>query len=79
MLKTLISISWSLQRASRGEQPLWMGIALAAMLGNIGTSGGGFGFGYASVNSTGDDFRRIPWPHLPQGKNPIKDLITIKY
>jgi len=27
--KTLISMSWSLQRASRGEQPLWMGITLA--------------------------------------------------
>ena len=75
--KTLISMSWSLQRASRGEHPLWMGIALAAMLGNIGTSGGGFGFGYASVNSTGDDFRKISWPHLPQGINPIKDFIPV--
>ena len=26
--KTMISLSWSLQRASRGEQPLWMGLLL---------------------------------------------------
>ena len=47
--KTLVSMSWSLQRASRGEQPLWMGITLASMLGHIGTAAGGFGFGYSSV------------------------------
>ena len=59
--KTMISMSWSLQRASRGEQPLWMGITLACMIGQIGTAGGGFGFGYSSVNSTGDRFTKIPW------------------
>ena len=75
--KTLISISWSLQRASRGEQPLWMGITLAAMLGNIGTSRGGFGFGYSGVNSTGDTFNKIQWQSLPQGKNNIKDFIPV--
>ena len=73
----MISLSWSLQRASRGEQPLWMGITLAAMLGNIGTAGGGFGFGYSCVNSTGDSFNKIPWQSLPQGKNNIKDFIPV--
>lgn len=75
--KTMISISWSLQRASAGEQPLWMGISLASMLGHIGTEGGGIGFGYASVNSTGDVFKKIPWKSLPQGTNPIKDFIPV--
>ena len=75
--KTMISLSWSLQRASRGEQPLWMGITLAAMLGHIGTASGGFGFGYSSVNSTGDSFDKIPWQSLPQGKNKIKDFIPV--
>ena len=74
---TMISLSWSLQRASRGEQPLWMGIVLAAMLGNIGTSKGGFGFGYSSVNSTGDSFNKMKWQNLPQGKNKIKDFIPV--
>ena len=75
--KTMISISWSLQRASRGEQPLWMGITLAAMLGQIGTASGGFGFGYSSVNSTGDSFQRMPWKSLPQGTNKVKDFIPV--
>ncbi len=75
--KTMISMSWSLQRASRGEQPLWMGITLASMLGQIGTAGGGFGFGYSSVNSTGDSFSKIPWKSLPQGHNKVKDFIPV--
>ena len=75
--KTMISISWSLQRASAGEQPLWMGITLASMLGHIGTERGGIGFGYSSVNSTGDVFKKIPWKSLPQGKNKIKDFIPV--
>ena len=75
--KTMISISWSLQRASAGEQPLWMGITLASMLGHIGTERGGIGFGYSSVNSTGDVFKKIPWKSLPQGKNKIRDFIPV--
>ena len=75
--KTLISMSWSLQRASRGEQPLWAGIALASMLGYIGTASGGFGFGYSAVNSTGDSFKKIPWQSLPQGENKVKDFIPV--
>ena len=75
--KTMISMSWSLQRASRGEQPLWMGITLACMIGQIGTGGGGFGFGYSAVNSTGDAFTKLPWKSLPQGQNNIKDFIPV--
>ena len=75
--KTMVSISWSLQRASAGEQPLWMGITLASMLGHIGTEGGGIGFGYSSVNSTGDVFKKIPWKSLPQGNNKIRDFIPV--
>lgn len=70
--KTMISISWSLQRASAGEQPLWMGISLASMLGHIGTEGGGIGFGYASVNSTGDVFKKF------LGKVYLKEQIQLK-
>nr|MDQ3829313.1 molybdopterin-dependent oxidoreductase [Candidatus Tectomicrobia bacterium] len=45
-VRTMIGMSWSVQRADHGEQPYWMAIALAAMLGQIGLPGGGFGFGY---------------------------------
>jgi biotin/methionine sulfoxide reductase len=75
--KTMISLSWSLQRASRGEHPLWMEITLAAMLGHIGKASGGFGFGYSSVNSTGDSFDKIPWQSLSQGENKIEDFIPV--
>ena len=75
--KTLISMSWSLQRASHGEQPLWMGITLASMLGHIGSASGGFGFGYSAVNSTGDSFNKIKWPSLPQSKNKVTSFIPV--
>src|SRR6201986_3115729 len=39
--RTLVAVSWSLQRAEHGEQPVWLGLVLAAMLGQIGFSGGG--------------------------------------
>jgi biotin/methionine sulfoxide reductase len=34
--RTMLTASWSLQSAERGEQPHWMLIVLAAMLGQIG-------------------------------------------
>ena len=43
--KTMISLSWSLTRQQHGEQPYWAGIALAAMLGQMGQPGLGIGFG----------------------------------
>ncbi|MAC47933.1 MAG: Asp-tRNA(Asn)/Glu-tRNA(Gln) amidotransferase GatCAB subunit C, partial [Oceanospirillum sp.] len=46
--RTLICTAVSLQRADYGEQPLWMTVVLAAMLGQIGLPGGGFGMGYAA-------------------------------
>ena len=47
--RTMVTVSWSLQRARHGEQPLWLGVVLAAMLGQIGLPGGGFGHGYGSL------------------------------
>ena len=46
--RTMITASWSLQRADHGEQAYWALILLAACLGQIGLPGGGFGFGYGS-------------------------------
>jgi biotin/methionine sulfoxide reductase len=75
--RTFITITWSLQRIEHGEQPVWAGIALAALLGQIGLPGGGFGHGYGSMGDTGDvgpDFRV---PHLPQGVNPVGEFIPV--
>jgi hypothetical protein len=43
--RTMLTASWSIQRADHGEQPYWAVILLAAALGQIGLPGGGFGFG----------------------------------
>lgn len=75
--RTMITASWSLQRAEHGEQPLWMGLALAAMLGQIGQPGTGFGFGYGSVTAAGRPAKLIGWPSVPQGANPVSDFIPV--
>ena len=72
--RTMITVSWSLQRADHGEQPFWTAITLAAMLGQIGLPGGGFGC-YGSVNRLGNHRRAVPSPHMSQGKNPIDSVI----
>lgn len=44
--RTMLAAGWSLQRQHHGEQVHWMVVTLAAMLGQIGLPGGGFGFSY---------------------------------
>ncbi len=75
--KTVISVSWSLTRQDHGEQPFWMAITLATMLGQIGTPGGGFAFGFSAVNSVGADYPLLKGGSLPQGRNPITDFIPV--
>jgi biotin/methionine sulfoxide reductase len=75
--RTMIAVSWSLQRADHGEQPLWAAIALAALLGQIGLPGGGFGFGYGGSNRIGTPGPPFSWPSVPQGENPISTLIPV--
>ena len=58
--RTMVTVSWALQRTRHGEQPVWMGIALAALLGQIGLPGGGFGHGYGSMADVG--LPRVPYP-----------------
>ena len=74
-LRTMIAVSWSVQRADHGEQPYWMAIALAAMLGQIGLPGGGFGFGYGATGGIGSPHPRLPLPQLPTGANAVKAYI----
>lgn len=75
--RTMITMSWSLQRAENGEQPYWMVVALASMIGQIGLEGGGFGFGYAAINGIGRDSITVKIPALPQGKNPVASFIPV--
>ena len=70
-VRSYLTCSFAVQRAHRGEQPYWMVIALAAMLGQIGLPGGGFGFGHGSMNGIGNPRVDTPGPELPVGRNPI--------
>ena len=76
-MRTMISVSWSLTRQDHGEQPFWMAITLAAMLGQIGLPGGGFGFGYSAMNFIGGNHNIIPGASLPQGTNPVEEFIPV--
>ncbi len=75
--RTVLTASWSLQRADHGEQPFWLTITLAAMLGQIGLPGGGFGLGYGSVNAEGSYASSYSGPVLPQGMNAVKTAIPV--
>jgi biotin/methionine sulfoxide reductase len=75
--RTLVTCSQSLQRARYGEQPVWMGVVLAALLGQIGLPGGGFAYALGSTSNTGKPPIAVPLPELPQGGNAIRDFIPV--
>ena len=75
--RTLVTVSWSMQRAEHGEQPVWMGVALASLLGQIGLPGGGFGHGYGSMGDVGLPEVVGPLPTFPQGRNPVRTYIPV--
>ena len=75
--RTMISVSYSVQRGDHGEQPCWMAATLAAMLGQIGMPGGGFGIGYGSNGLIGKPSPQVPQPGLPMGSNPTGAFIPV--
>ncbi|HXO92277.1 MAG TPA: molybdopterin-dependent oxidoreductase [Stellaceae bacterium] len=75
--RSLVTCSQSLQRAEYGEQPVWMGVVLAAVLGQIGLPGGGFAYALGSTSNTGKPALAVPVPTLPQGRNSIADFIPV--
>ena len=75
--RTMLSVAWSLQRGDHGEQPYWMTIVLAALLGQIGLPGGGFGFGYGCEAAMGAPRKRMPTPALPMGENAVASPIPV--
>ena len=75
--RTLVTCSQSLQRAEHGEQPVWMGVVLAAMLGQIGLPGGGFAYALGSTSNTGKPPLAVPLPTLPIERNNIADFIPV--
>lgn len=78
--RTLLGISWSLQRAEHGEQSYWMITLLAAMLGQFGLPGGGVAYGYGSVHNIGFAGRRQPnfrIAAMDQGNPPVNRYIPV--
>jgi biotin/methionine sulfoxide reductase len=73
--RTMVTASWSLQRAHHGEQPYWGVILLAAALGQIGQPGGGFGFGYGSGAGLAEAPMAFAAPTLDAIKNPLNVTI----
>jgi len=75
--RTMITTTAGIQRADFGEQPLWMTVTLAAMLGQIGLAGGGFGVGYGVNGSFGSSAR--PWRSaaMPQGNNSVPTFVPV--
>ena len=73
--RTLVTVSHSLQRAERGEQPVWAGVALACFLGQIGLPGGGFNYALGTTGHTGRRLVDVPLPTLPQGRNGVDSFI----
>jgi len=75
--RTLVCTAAGLQRARYGEQPLWMTVTLAAMLGQIGLPGGGYGIAYAADSAIGTVNRPFDWPSLPQGEAAVEEYIPV--
>ena len=78
--RTVIGISWSLQRSEHGEQTYWMATVVAALLGYHGLAGAGVAYGYGSVHNIGFFGRRIPpfkIGSLPAGRRPVGRFIPV--
>ena len=75
--RTMISVAAGVQRGDYGEQPMWMAIALAAMLGQIGLPGGGYTVGYGVNGNIGNIERPFRWGSMAQGVNPVEEFIPV--
>jgi biotin/methionine sulfoxide reductase len=75
--RTLVVVAHSLQRAEHGEQPVWMGIVLASMLGQIGLPGGGYNYALGALAHTGRRTNAVAGAALPQGRNGVREFIPV--
>ncbi len=75
--RALVVVSHSLQRANFGEQPVWMGMVLAAALGQIGLPGGGYGYALGAIAYYGRRNNAVVMPTLSQSRNRIRDFIPV--
>jgi biotin/methionine sulfoxide reductase len=75
--RVLVTVAHALQRAEHGEQPVWMGAVLAAVLGQVGLPGGGYGYALGAIGYYGRRANAVPGPTLSQGRNRHGDYIPV--
>lgn len=75
--RSMINVSWSLQRSHHGEHVIWAAIALAAAVGQIGLPGGGFGIGYGAMASVGNGVANLWLPFLHWGRRQVDAFIPV--
>jgi biotin/methionine sulfoxide reductase len=75
--RSMLTVSWSLQRAHHGEQPFWAALGLAAISGNIGLPGGGVGYGYGSLGGVGAPINLGRSPYMSQLAKPLNSFIPV--
>ncbi len=75
--RVLVTVSHSLQRAEHGEQPVWLGLALAAVLGQPGLPGGGYAYALGAIGHYGKHHNVVAFPAFPQGVNQVNTFIPV--
>ncbi len=75
--RTMIMSGWATQRQDHGEQAPWMIVTLAAMLGQIGLPGGGFGFSYHYASGGSPAAHAPSLGGIDAGK--AGDVLTVGY
>ncbi len=75
--RSMLAVSWSLQRARHGEQPFWAALGLAAVIGQIGLPGGGVGYGYGSLGGVGVAANTGRSPAISQLSNELDSFIPV--
>lgn len=76
-MRSLVTVSYALQRAIHGEQPWWAAAALAAVAGQWGHAGGGAIFGLGSIGNQNASYPLAPIAGLSHGKKPNKSFIPV--
>jgi biotin/methionine sulfoxide reductase len=75
--RSLIVVAHALQRAEHGEQPVWMALVLAAMLGQMGLPGGGYAYALGTLAHYGRRATAVPLQPFPQGQNALTAFIPV--
>ena len=75
--RVLVTMAHALQRSEHGEQPVWMGAVLTAVLGQMGLAGGGYAYSLGAIGYYGRRAVCVPLPTFSQGRNKVADFIPV--